>query len=161
LDADTASVLLVDEAGDHLVLIASEGLREIEETEKGIRIPMGHGIAGIIAEKRKPMMLDDVSQIEVLSPFLRSRVRSLLGVPMVLEDRVIGVVHVGTVRFRRFTDADADLLQLVADRLALVVQQGNCTSRNARRGPRPGGGTAGGLLAVRASSWPPPTTRPP
>lgn len=121
LDADTATILLLDDTGEHLVILASDGLRE--DVEEQVRARIGRGFAGTIAATGEPKIVDDVTQVEVLSPFLRDRIRSLLGVPLVLEDRVIGVVHVGTVRARRFTTADADLLRLVADRLALLVQQ--------------------------------------
>jgi PAS domain S-box-containing protein len=120
LDADTAAVLLLNEAGDHLVLVAAEGLQE--DVPQDLRIPVGSGFAGAIAARLEPMMVSDVSQVEGLSQFFRSSVRSLLGIPMVLEDRVIGVVQVGTVKGRDWTDGDVELLRLVADRLALVFQ---------------------------------------
>ena len=41
---------------------------------------------------------------------------------------VIGVLHVGTLAPRVFTDADRDLLQLAADRAALAIERAGCTS---------------------------------
>jgi serine phosphatase RsbU (regulator of sigma subunit) len=59
----------------------------------------------------------------VLNPILREKgIRSLLGVPLVVGAQVLGVLHVGTLTARRFTLQDSDLLQLVADRIALAVQ---------------------------------------
>ena len=63
----------------------------------------------------------DNSQVAVVNPLMREkRVRSLLGVPLIVEGEVIGVLHVGSLTQRDFTDADVELLQLVADRVALV-----------------------------------------
>jgi signal transduction histidine kinase/integral membrane sensor domain MASE1/CheY-like chemotaxis protein len=122
LAADTATVLLLDETGTQLVVSASDGLRE-EEEDKGIHIPVGQGFAGAVAARQEPIAVEDVSRFPVVSPFLRRQVHSLLGVPLMVEGRLLGVVHVGSVRPRRFSDDDVALLRLVGDRLALVVQQ--------------------------------------
>ena len=45
----------------------------------------------------------------------------MLGVPLIVDGKVTGVLHVGTLNLRRFTDQDVELLQLVADRIALAV----------------------------------------
>ena len=49
-------------------------------------------------------------------------VRSLLGVPLLIEGRVLGVLHVGSLAPRRFTPEERDLLQLAADRAALAIE---------------------------------------
>jgi serine phosphatase RsbU (regulator of sigma subunit) len=53
---------------------------------------------------------------------LHKGVRSLLGVPMFAGADVVGVLHVGTLTPREFTDDDVRLLQLVADRASLAGQ---------------------------------------
>jgi serine phosphatase RsbU (regulator of sigma subunit)/anti-sigma regulatory factor (Ser/Thr protein kinase) len=58
-----------------------------------------------------------------VNPLLRQKgIRSLLGVPLLVEGRVLGVLHVGTLTPRVFTDGDRDLLQLAADRAALAIE---------------------------------------
>ncbi|MGH2591219.1 MAG: ATP-binding SpoIIE family protein phosphatase, partial [Actinomycetota bacterium] len=55
------------------------------------------------------------------NPILREKgVRSLLGVPLLVRGKVLGVLHVGTLVERRFTAHDVELLQLVAERAALA-----------------------------------------
>jgi anti-sigma regulatory factor (Ser/Thr protein kinase) len=49
-------------------------------------------------------------------------VKSLLGVPLVVERRLIGVLHVGTLTPRDFDGTDIELLQAVADRAALAIE---------------------------------------
>lgn len=120
IGADTAAVLLLEEPGDTLIVRAAKGLEE--EVEQGISIPVGRGFAGRVAAERRPIALDDVTDADVLSPVLRAKgVRSLLGVPLLVEGRMVGVVHVGTLSPRRFGTEDARLLQLVADRIALAI----------------------------------------
>ena len=57
-------------------------------------------------------------------PDLRIKgIRSLLGVPLLVEGQVIGVLRVGTLTPRIFTDDDHSLLQLAADRAALAIER--------------------------------------
>jgi putative methionine-R-sulfoxide reductase with GAF domain/anti-sigma regulatory factor (Ser/Thr protein kinase) len=117
LRVDTAAVLLVDPHAGDLVVTAATGIEE--EARQGVRIPLGEGFAGRIAAERTPVIIDDVDDPNVLSPILRDRgIRSLLGVPLVSEGNLVGVIHVGTLSPRRFTEADVEVLQLVADRVA-------------------------------------------
>lgn len=123
LEADTAAVLLLDEATDELVARAAKGIEE--EVEQGVRIPIGRGFAGTIAAQRHPVILDEVDHSNVMNPILRQKgIRSLLGVPLLLHGRLLGVLHVGTLTPRRFTASDVELLQLVADRVALAINVG-------------------------------------
>jgi GAF domain-containing protein/anti-sigma regulatory factor (Ser/Thr protein kinase) len=120
LEADTAAVLLLDPESDELVARAARGLEE--EVERGVRIPVGGGFAGRIAAERKLVEIRDIDKADVINPILRERgIKSLLGAPMIAAGEVRGVVHVGTLRPRRFRPTDARLLQLAADRIALAL----------------------------------------
>jgi serine phosphatase RsbU (regulator of sigma subunit)/anti-sigma regulatory factor (Ser/Thr protein kinase) len=122
LSSDTAAILLLDEPSRTLVARAAKGIEE--EVEQGIRIPLGKGFAGRIAAECHPIFLPDVEHADVLNPILREKgIRSLLGVPLVVEGRVIGVLHVGTLTPREFTAADTDLLRSAADRAALAIDR--------------------------------------
>src|SRR5205807_1532650 len=60
---------------------------------------------------------------DVMNPILRQKgIRSLLGVPILFEGKVIGVLHVGTLKRRLFDRHDAQLLQIVADRIGLGIE---------------------------------------
>jgi K+-sensing histidine kinase KdpD len=120
LDAQTCAVLLLDEQRQELVASAAVGIEE--EVERGVRIPLGKGFAGRVAAERRPVVFDDVD--DVLNPILREKgIKSLLGVPLLVRDQVIGVLHVGSLTRRTFTSDDADLLQLVAERVALAIER--------------------------------------
>ena len=123
LGSDTAAFLLLDDATDELVARAARGLEE--SVERGTRIPLGRGFAGKVAADRRTIAIEDVDHADVLNPVLRAKgVKSLLGAPLVVRGQVIGVVHVGTLTPRHFTEQEVDLLQLVADRAALAIEHG-------------------------------------
>ncbi|HEX6509050.1 MAG TPA: ATP-binding protein [Chloroflexota bacterium] len=135
LVADTVTVLLLDEGGaPELVARAAVGLEE--EVEQGVRIPVGGGFAGRIAQERRPIILDDVDHANVLNPILRQKgLKSMLGVPLMVRNDVIGVLHVGALRHRRFSESDTQFLQIVADRVALAIDHARLieTAAAARR----------------------------
>ena len=122
LRADTCAVLLLDEATDELVARSAVGIEE--EVEQGVRIPVGGGFAGRIAAEKHPVILDEVDQAHVLNPILLEKgIKSMLGVPLLIGDEALGVLHVGTLTPRRFDASDVELLQLVADRVALAIER--------------------------------------
>jgi len=121
LQTDTAAVLLLDFASGQLIATAAAGLEE--EVNQGVRIPVGRGFAGRIAAEHKPVILDHVDHTTVLNPILWAKgIRSMMGVPMVAGGKVIGVLHVGSLTPRRFTEHEVELLQMAADRSAAAVQ---------------------------------------
>lgn len=120
LDADTAAVLLLDDDERTLVARAASGLEE--EVKRGVRIPVGKGFAGRIAATGQPVRIENVERADILNPILREKgLESLLGVPLIIEGAVIGVLHVGTLVTRLFADEDVELLQSAADRAALAI----------------------------------------
>jgi sigma-B regulation protein RsbU (phosphoserine phosphatase) len=120
LHADTATMLLLDPSGRQLVVVAAVGIEE--EVRQGVRVPVGQGFAGTIAARREPIVVDHVDDTTVVNPLLWERgLRILAGVPLLAEGVLLGVLHVGAVAQRPFTDEDLHLLQLVGDRLALAA----------------------------------------
>jgi signal transduction histidine kinase len=122
LEADTSALLMLDEERGELVARAAKGLEE--EVERGTRIPFGKGFAGRIAATRDVVMIEDVDHSYVLNPILREKgVKSLLGAPLLVGERVLGVVHVGTLSPRIFTPDDVELLRVVSSRAAVAVDR--------------------------------------
>ena len=118
--ADTVVILLLNDEGTELAVRAAHGLEE--EVKLDMRIPFGRGIAGRIAARGATTVIEDVSAAEIVSPILRGKgLHTLLGTPLVLDGRGIGVVHVGSLSPRRFTPDDSRLLELVADRIATAI----------------------------------------
>jgi serine phosphatase RsbU (regulator of sigma subunit)/anti-sigma regulatory factor (Ser/Thr protein kinase) len=121
LEVDTAAVLLLDQAKGELVATAAKGLEE--EVEQGVRIPYGEGFAGRVAKERTPVVLRRVGPDNVVNQILLNKgIRSMLGVPLQAEGEVLGVLHVGSLVERDFQPGDVELLQLVAERVALALR---------------------------------------
>jgi signal transduction histidine kinase len=134
LEVDTCAILLLDEETNELVARAALGIEE--EVEQGVHIPVGGGFAGRIAAEKRPVVLDDVDHAHVLNPILREKgIKSMLGVPLVVEGKVQGVLHVGSLVPRTFQEDEVELLQLVGDRAALAIAHARLfeAERTARR----------------------------
>src|SRR5215475_14275474 len=132
LATDSAAVLLLTEDGQSLSVRATIGW---EEPATGLSVPFGQGVAGSIAASRAPLIVEDISAAEVVNPVLRRTAHSLIGAPLIVEGRLIGVLHAATIRPRRFTEDDVRLLQLAADRVALAIEHARIyeVEREARR----------------------------
>jgi PAS domain S-box-containing protein len=131
LEADSAAILLATDDRQSLVVRSTIGLDEAI----GFRVPVGKGVAGSIAASRAPLVVEDLSPLEVINPLLRRNARSLIGAPLIVEERLIGVVHADTAQLRRFTEDDVRLLRLAADRVALAIEHARLyeVERQARR----------------------------
>jgi len=134
LAVDTCAFLLLDDETNELVARAAIGIEE--EVEQGVRIPVGRGFAGRVAAGRRPVILDDVQHADVLNPILREKgIRSMLGIPLLFADRMLGVLHVGVLTRRQFDADDVELLQLAGDRAAIAIEHARAfdAERRARR----------------------------
>ncbi len=105
LEADTAAILLMDRDGSQLIARSARGLED--EVRQGVRVPLGMGFAGQIAATRAPVVLDDIGPHTVVNPILwKHGVCSMLGAPLIADGRLLGVVHVGSLHRRHFSDDD-------------------------------------------------------
>jgi L-methionine (R)-S-oxide reductase len=121
---DTVTLLLPVENQEHLAVYATLGLEE--EIVQQIRIPIGQGIAGRIAQSMQPMIIDDMSAVEVFSPILGKKgLRSLVGIPIPINKGSVGVLHVGRFTYHEFNERDVEQLQLIAHRLKLMMGDGD------------------------------------
>jgi serine phosphatase RsbU (regulator of sigma subunit) len=126
--ADRAVILLKED--DELMVRAAIGVEE--EVAAGVRVPIGRGIAGTIAATAKPLVVEDMSTVQPVSAYLRERARSLAGVPLLIDGEVIGVLHVSTDEPRRFAVEEIAILEMVAARAALAINQARVFEREHR-----------------------------
>lgn len=128
LEVDTAAVLLLDEDRGVLVARAARGLEE--EVRQGVQVPLARGFAGRVAAEARPIIIEDLEHAEVVNPILRQKgIRSMLGVPIQVEGRVIGVMHIGTLVPRSFDEDEVTLLQLAAERAALAIDNASISEQ--------------------------------
>jgi len=122
LSVDTVAILLYDASTDELVARAASGIEE--EVEQGVRIPLGQGFAGRVAAERVAIFVADVDHADIHNPILREKgIHSLLGVPLIVEGELIGVLHVGSITPRTFGQKDVAVLQLAAARAAPAIER--------------------------------------
>ena len=123
VDSENGSILLLDEESDELVFVAVEGTRQKELTD--FRIPADSGIAGWVKTHKKSALVPDVRKddrwISAVDQSIGFHTQSLMAVPLILEDRVLGVMEVvNSMTEDHFNETDLSLLLLVA-RLASFV----------------------------------------
>jgi PAS domain S-box-containing protein len=95
------------------------------EEMDGLVIPVGEGIAGRIAQNRKPLSIPDMrSHPHVWRRDLATQHRhvSYLGIPVVLGDRLFGVLAFSTPEPRTYTAAEIDFLTLFAKQAAIALE---------------------------------------
>ncbi|MCU1360879.1 MAG: SpoIIE family protein phosphatase [Ilumatobacteraceae bacterium] len=133
ISVDTAAVLLLEPGADELVARAASGIED--EVHQGVRVPLGMGFAGRIAARRQSVRLDRVDSTTVSNPILWEKgIHSMLGVPLLRGDEVLGVLHVGRLDGRPFTDGDEVLLQVAGDRIAGAIQTRQLADERAATG---------------------------
>ncbi len=89
-----------------------------------MRIRAGAGVAGRVLATEQPLIVDDLSKVEVASETLRrSGVLSWAGVPLRSEDRVLGVMHVTSRTPGYFSEDDIEVLEVLADPIAAAIDR--------------------------------------
>jgi hypothetical protein len=121
LGADTAAVLMREDASQSLVARAACGLEQA--VRQAVHVPIGAGFAGRIAASKRPLLLNRVDATTVVNPILVERgIRTMLGVPLLAGGDVLGVLHVGRLDDKPFDEHDSDLLQLVGERVVGAIE---------------------------------------
>jgi serine phosphatase RsbU (regulator of sigma subunit) len=128
LDVDFAAIVLAEE-DDTLQVSATRGLPE-ELVE--LRLHPGEGFVGRVAAARRPIVLEHVRGSDVIPPLRGSGIESLMGVPLMVEGRVTGVMPLGSYTRRVFTPEEVRLTQLAADRMALAIEHARLFEREHR-----------------------------
>jgi HD-GYP domain-containing protein (c-di-GMP phosphodiesterase class II) len=125
LNASASSVLLFDDNERELVFEVAEG--QAGKVLKQIRISAESGIAGWVARKGKPLIVNDVSQdprfsrgVDELTTFVTE---SIICAPLIVQHKVIGVIEVlNKVDGSDFSEQDLDTLVSVASTAAMALE---------------------------------------
>lgn len=116
---DTFSILLLDDRGQELGFAHATGFPK--EVVEHWRFGIGQGIVGSAAEGRKTISVPDVAADPRYISATKA-VRSEIAIPLVVRDRVIGVLDVASERPDFFSTADQEMLELLADHLAVAIE---------------------------------------
>lgn len=126
LRATVSSLYLLDRDERRLTLAATNGLDRYQIGRA--QVPFGQGVTGRVAQTREPAVIPDVGRdprfLWVRGIDQRRFVASMLSVPLIWNDRIVGVLNVQTEQFRNFNDSDVAHLRAIADLLAGIVEKG-------------------------------------
>ncbi|MCC7048641.1 MAG: phosphoenolpyruvate--protein phosphotransferase [Alphaproteobacteria bacterium] len=120
----------VRRAGDVLELCATEGLRPEAVHRTTLRV--GEGLVGDIAEEARPLALADAQAHPNFAyrPETGEEIfHSLMGVPILREGRVLGVLVVQNRTMRQYTEEEIETLETIAMVLAELAASGELVSR--------------------------------
>jgi signal transduction histidine kinase len=123
-EAEAASILLYDDAARQLYFQVTTNLDQ--PTMRGLIVPLDGSIAGWIVTNRQPARIADVREDPRHFPITEKQThvvtRSLLGVPLITKDKVVGVLEVINKKEGEFNMDDQELLQVLGAQAAVAIE---------------------------------------
>ncbi len=123
LDCEAASILLYDEKEQRLFFAAATGTAP-EELDK-IPVPIDNSLAGTIFRTNRHIILSNVEQdprhYPLVSDHIQFTVKTLLGVPMPIKAKTVGVLEALNKRNGVFDEHDASLIAVTAAHAAIAI----------------------------------------
>ncbi|HET9907874.1 MAG TPA: GAF domain-containing sensor histidine kinase [Anaerolineales bacterium] len=123
LDCEGASILLYDEKNPRLYFAAATGSDPAKLAE--IPVPMEGSLAGTIFRTNRPIIINNAEQdprhFALVSEHIKFKVKTLLGVPMPIKDRTVGVLEAINKRNGVFDERDATILSVTAAHAAIAI----------------------------------------
>jgi GAF domain-containing protein len=117
-------IFLMNETGDHVVLQAasSEGGQRMIESGHSLGVGM-QGIVGYVAGQKKPRIALDVGTDAVFfnNPDL-PMTRSEVALPLLIRNKVLGVLDIQSDKPQAFGAEDIDVLQTLSDQIAIAIE---------------------------------------
>ena len=123
LDCEGASILLYDEKNPRLYFAAATGSDPAQLAE--IPVPIENSLAGTIFRTNSHIIINDTEQdprhYSLVSDHVKFKVKTLLGVPMPIKDRTVGVLEAINKHNGVFDERDASLLSVTAAHAAIAI----------------------------------------
>jgi sigma-B regulation protein RsbU (phosphoserine phosphatase) len=130
IDYEVFAILLLNEKTQELSVRFSQG--HPRELVKNLRIKVGEGIVGRAAKSRRSVLVNNVKDDPTYIPSLPS-IRSELAVPLISKGRLIGVLDLEAAQPDFFNDSHVSLLELLASRMALAIENARLYRRTLRQ----------------------------
>jgi sugar diacid utilization regulator/putative methionine-R-sulfoxide reductase with GAF domain len=124
LGTEVATLYVFDTRAGELVLAATRGLPR--SAVGFVTLRLGEGVSGLAAQRRTAVAVEDVTRepaFKVIPGFDQRRYASMLCVPLLDGETLIGALNVQTVEAHRFEQRDGDDLTAVAAVLAPLVRE--------------------------------------
>ena len=136
LDAEAATLFRIDEEANELVFMITKGAAATLLEEQ--RMPIDQGVAGWVATQGQPLIINDTHGSYLFDSSIDSKTgfstRNILCVPLDIQRRIIGVLEVLNKRHgRQFTLADADWLGVMAQQIAIALDNAQLYAREQRK----------------------------
>jgi len=126
MDSKICSIMLLDEKGEELVISATQSLSNDYINKPSIKI--GQSISGKVVIEKKPIIVLNVTKEPgYMYPDVAKKegIVSLLSVPMMIKDRVVGVINSYTKSEHVYKKEEIDILQAVANQAAVAIENTN------------------------------------
>ena len=124
LKAEACSILLLDKESKELVFRAAAGPRS--DKVKGLRMPLGQGIAGQVIQQGRPLLAHNVKDDPHFYPDIDASTgfitRSVLAVPLEVKEKAIGVIEAMNKATGNFGQTDVKLLSSIARWAAIAIE---------------------------------------
>jgi signal transduction protein with GAF and PtsI domain len=123
MDSKICSIMLLDEKKEELVIAATQSLSQAYVNKPNLKI--GQSVSGrVVLEKRPITVLNVTREPGYMYPEVARKegIVSLLSVPMMIKDRVIGVINSYTRSEHEFVREEIDILQAVANQAAVAIE---------------------------------------
>jgi len=130
IDYEVFAILLLNEKTQVLRIRSSVG--HPEERVRKLRIKVGEGIVGRAALERRSILINDVRSEPSYIQSLPA-IQSELAIPLILKNRVIGVIDLEADAPDFFTDQHVNLLELLAGRMAMAIENARLYRRSLRQ----------------------------
>jgi len=137
INGTIGGVLLLDEETGTLYYRIQRGLSA--KYAKGMRMHLGEGIAGRVAQAGEPMLLEDISQDQrTARPDLITLegLKGFVSIPLKAKKKVIGVMNVASHVVGQFGTDDLSLLSAIGDYLGTATEQARLYEQLAQAGER-------------------------
>ena len=126
LNSEKASVMLVDKDGEKLVTKAFKGIYRSDEPDGSYEFNLGEGIAGKVASEGTAVVANDGHKNPdfLVRNNSDSLIRNLMCVPMIIEERIIGVVNVSNKKnLGDYSSDDLDILTTLSAQIAGIIEK--------------------------------------
>lgn len=124
MKAKVCNVWLIDEKKQEFNIKATQSMHQEYLNKKTIKL--NEGIVGLVAREKKPKIIFDVLKEEQYKEKKLARKEGLISmasIPMMVKDKVIGVLNVYTNKPYEFTKAEITLLSTIANQAAVAIEK--------------------------------------
>ncbi|MFW6134124.1 MAG: GAF domain-containing protein [Elusimicrobiota bacterium] len=123
MNSKICSIMLLDEKKHELIISATQSLSDEYKNKPNLRV--GQSVSGKVVREKKPITIPDVTKDkDYMYPDIAKKegIVSMLAVPMMIKDRVTGVINSYTDKKHDFNENEINILQAIANQAAVAIE---------------------------------------